>query len=183
MNKCSKILSLTLALVIMTAVFAGCAEKTSDPVSNRPALSRVLTLAINDSMYELDPQHGNTMGTICNHRCIYDSLYEWDNDSKTYVPCLAYDYSVSEDGLTYTFKLREGVKFHDGTDFTADDCVATFQRFIDERDSLTVAIAMWSNLVSTAKVDDYTFSITLATKQSSIFASIQDRTCNSPRTE
>ena len=172
----TKFLALGMALVLVTCLFTGCAKEPAPaveaPVAAEPTLSKVLTMAINDSMYELDPQHANTMGTICNHRCIYDSLYEWDNDSKTYVPCLAYDYSVSEDGLTYTFKLREGVKFHDGTDFTADDCVATFQRFIDERDSLTVAIALWSNLVSTAKVDDYTFSITLATKQSSIFASI-----------
>ncbi|MFN8526192.1 MAG: ABC transporter substrate-binding protein [Chloroflexota bacterium] len=47
-----------------------------------------------------------------------------------YVPMLATKWEVSPDGKAYTFSLREGVKFHDGTPFTADDVVATFMRII-----------------------------------------------------
>jgi peptide/nickel transport system substrate-binding protein len=46
------------------------------------------------------------------------------------IPDLAKSWDVSADGLTYTFRLRDGVKFHDGTPFSADDVKATFDRII-----------------------------------------------------
>ena len=47
------------------------------------------------------------------------------------VPVLAESYEMSADGLTYTFKLRSGIKFHDGTDFNADAVVFNYNRFIN----------------------------------------------------
>ncbi|MEM7496533.1 MAG: ABC transporter substrate-binding protein [Pseudomonadota bacterium] len=51
---------------------------------------------------------------------IYDGLFDYDNDLNI-VPALATGYDVSEDGKTVTFTLREGVKWHDGEDFTSED--------------------------------------------------------------
>ncbi|MCC7371888.1 MAG: ABC transporter substrate-binding protein [Chloroflexi bacterium] len=61
---------------------------------------------------------------------MYDNLIRFNpNDGgRTIVPDLAEKWEVAPDGSTYTFNLRKGVKFHDGSDFTADDVIATFQR-------------------------------------------------------
>ncbi|MGH2558857.1 MAG: ABC transporter substrate-binding protein [Thermomicrobiales bacterium] len=61
---------------------------------------------------------------------IYDNLIRFNplDGGQTIIPDLAQSWSMSEDGLNYTFNLREGVTWHDGTPLTADDVVATFDR-------------------------------------------------------
>src|SRR2546430_1966442 len=66
-------------------------------------------------------------------RSVYDTLVYRDPHSKVIVAGLADKWDVSPDGLTYTFHLRSGVKFHDGTPFTAKNVVATFQRVLDPK--------------------------------------------------
>jgi peptide/nickel transport system substrate-binding protein len=60
----------------------------------------------------------------------YDGLYRYQNDPPQLVPWLASGHTVSADGLTWDFTLRPGVKFHDGSDLTADDVVYSFQRVL-----------------------------------------------------
>ncbi len=62
---------------------------------------------------------------------IYDTLYA-TRDLKTYTPQLALSHTVSPDGLVYTFQLRKGVKFHDGTPFNAEAVEFHFMRMIDK---------------------------------------------------
>ena len=50
------------------------------------------------------------------------------NTKSEYVPCLATDWEISDDALTYTFNLRDDVKFSDGSDFTAEDVVFTYEQ-------------------------------------------------------
>jgi peptide/nickel transport system substrate-binding protein len=60
----------------------------------------------------------------------YDGLYRYENDPPEIVPWLATSHTTSADGLTWDFKLRPGVKFHDGSELTADDVVYSFQRVL-----------------------------------------------------
>lgn len=68
----------------------------------------------------LDPalvDDGESSKVIVN---IYEGLLKYAKDSTKLEPCLAKSWDISDDGLTYTFHLQEGVKFQDGTDFNAD---------------------------------------------------------------
>ena len=60
----------------------------------------------------------------------YDGLYRYENDPPEIVPWLALSHTVSDDGLTWDFKLRPDVKFHDSSELTADDVVYSFQRVL-----------------------------------------------------
>lgn len=75
----------------------------------------------------LDPANSSNDSEVLFNRSIYDYLVEALPD-KSLVPGLASEWSVSEDGLTYTFTLQQGVKFHDGSDFSSADVLFTFNR-------------------------------------------------------
>ncbi|HEY1386654.1 MAG TPA: ABC transporter substrate-binding protein [Dongiaceae bacterium] len=63
---------------------------------------------------------------------VYNRLVDIDDNFKV-LPELATEWKVSDDGLTWTFKLRDGVKFHSGKDFSSADVVYTFKRLLDEK--------------------------------------------------
>lgn len=62
---------------------------------------------------------------------IYESLLDFEKESFELKPGLAHDWDVSDDGLSYTFYLEEGVTFHDGTDFNAEAVKTNFERWSD----------------------------------------------------
>jgi len=104
---------LSILLVIVGVVGVSAQEADFSVATNAPV--------------ELDPHVGTLDSEILFNRMVYDYLMDIAPDG-TLVPQLASEYSISEDGLTYTFTLVEGVTFHDGSDFTADDVVFTYNR-------------------------------------------------------
>jgi peptide/nickel transport system substrate-binding protein len=85
---------------------------------------------------------------------VFEGLVRFDADGEI-VPALATDWSVSDDGLTWTFTLRTGVKFHDGSDFTVDDVIAKFERAMDP-DSGHTNPAYYAAIESVAAAQDGT---------------------------
>jgi peptide/nickel transport system substrate-binding protein len=76
-----------------------------------------------------DPAFGTDGETFRISRQIYDGLLTTEPGTADIAPALATDWEVSEDGLEYTFTLREGVKFHDDTDFNAEAVCFNFDRW------------------------------------------------------
>lgn len=94
-----------------------------------------VVLAISGQPETLDPYNTNTTLTTAVTKSFYQGLFEFDKDLKVR-PVLAESYTVSKDGLVYTFKLRAGVKFHDGTDFNAEAVKVTLDRVLDPENKL-----------------------------------------------
>lgn len=100
---------------------------------------------------------------VCNYiffNLIYDQLICLDVVSGKYTPGLATEWTVSDDGCIYEFKIREGVKFHNGEDCTASDVVCNFQRVID--DTTLTRANLFSAMTSVEAVNDYTVRFTLS---------------------
>ncbi|WP_047462501.1 glutathione ABC transporter substrate-binding protein GsiB [Rhizobium rhizogenes] len=94
-----------------------------------------VVLAIGGQPETLDPYNTNTTLTTAVTKSFYQGLFEFDKDLKVH-PVLAERYTVSDDGLVYNFKLREGVKFHDGTDFNAEAVKVTLERVMNPENKL-----------------------------------------------
>lgn len=98
-------------------------------------------------------------------------LYVWEplvtqDDTGAPVPCLAESWEMSEDGKQWTFYLRQGVKFHDGSDFNADTVIANFDRMkMGVKSSSFYPLDIdshYPNLENYEKVDDYTIRLTFS---------------------
>lgn len=107
---------------------------------------------------------------------IYEGLYT-SRDLKTLQPALATGYTISDDGLVYTFRLRQGVKFHDGTPFNADAVVFNYMRYLDENHPYYEPNAPWrtaflSGVTTIQAKDEYTVEFTLEQPKASFPASL-----------
>src|SRR5262245_39753744 len=94
-----------------------------------PDASQVVTVAVLSSPNNLDPRIGSDETSQRVHQLVYDYLLALDDQLRV-VGGLASSWEQT-DPLNYIVRLREGVKFHDGHELTADDVVYTFNCFID----------------------------------------------------
>ena len=110
-----------------------------------------LTWARGDDLRTQDPQEisGLMEGTI--NRLLYDPLIDTD-ENMALIPALATEWSMAEDGLSFTFKLREGVLFHDGTPFDAESVKFTFDRLLANPQLQHAAIFL--EALSEVRIDD-----------------------------
>jgi len=88
----------------------------------------VLRVVPHANLTLLDPTWTSIYITRNHGYMIYDTLFAMDAERKPR-PQMVDTWSVSQDGLTWTFKLRDGLKWHDGVDVTADDCIASLRRW------------------------------------------------------
>ncbi|MGE3914789.1 MAG: ABC transporter substrate-binding protein [Hyphomicrobiaceae bacterium] len=116
-----------LGMALLVAAVAGAvAEET-------PKKGGILQFAVVAEPPTIDMHAIGTFATVHPVAPQYSTLLKFvgDHAHQKIVGDLAESWEVAKDGLTYTFKLRKGVKFHDGSDFTSADIKATYQRIMD----------------------------------------------------
>ena len=131
-----KLWSLALVmLLVLSAALAACGNDDSgdgakdDGGGEANGKDKTLVFGRGGDSTSLDPSRvteGETFKVTVN---LFETLVNFGEQDTTIQPGLAKEWEAAEDGLTYTFNLEEGVKFHDGTDFNADAVVANFERW------------------------------------------------------
>ncbi len=120
---------LLLFIVVLSMIIAACTSSDLEDNSIKENRKKILTFGHSGVATSLDParmQEGDSFHVIAN---LYETLVNFGEQDATVVPGLAETWESSDDGLTYTFKLRKDVKFHDETDFNADAVVKNFERW------------------------------------------------------
>jgi peptide/nickel transport system substrate-binding protein len=114
----------------------------------------------------LDPAEGQSFEAIKMSDWMFDGLVRFEGNSHDIGPALATSWDTSKDGKVWTFHLRKGVKFHDGTPFNADAVVFSLERQRDKSSPYYSKFfarypAKFSAIEVTRKVDDYTVQLVL----------------------
>ena len=155
----SRVLAFSLCAALLATTGCGGSDKkdgsTDAKQTEAAAAKDEMHIAVSANPPTLDTQisNSNIVGQIAYH--IFEPLFAMDENYEPQ-PVLAESYEVSEDGLEYTIKLREGVKFHNGNEMTADDVVASMNRWIEKSPKANTLIGG----STFEKVDDYTVKMT-----------------------
>ncbi|MFB5266898.1 ABC transporter substrate-binding protein [Paenibacillus enshidis] len=157
-------LTLTVSL-LLSACSGGSGENTAagaDQVaSGQTTAGGELTYALATSPDTLAPQQSGLAVATRVYRTMFDNLVVKLPDN-TIKPWLATEWSISDDHKSYTFKLRKGVKFHDGTPFNAEAVKFTFDRILDPNVKVGNAAAQISPYESSEVIDEYTIKLNLS---------------------
>lgn len=137
-----------------------------------------------ESLDPISPQRFYEM-----NQTLYSRLVRQDNDGMI-VPDLATEWSASEDAKTWTFRLRDGVTFHNGNDFTAEDVVFSLERTKSEEIDSPVK-AVLGIIDSVTAIDDHTVEIQLSSPHADFPILLMDyrvrmldsETCNNDMTQ
>jgi peptide/nickel transport system substrate-binding protein len=136
------------------------------PVPDKPVIGGRLNMGLLVEPPSLDPFHQGADARIRITVLIYQGLF-YEAASGTAEPLLAESYTVSDDGLVYTIKLRQGVKFHNGAAMTVDDVVYSYNYLRDSKNGSPGA-GDYSMVTEIKAVDPTTVQITLNSPNASL---------------
>src|SRR5829696_2487209 len=142
-------------IAFVALVVVGCGGGGA-PQSNTPP--GTLYVALESEPPELDPNLSSAYVDRQVMASIFDKLVDINQEGEI-VPMLAESYEVSDDDLVYTFHLREGVEFHDGTEFNAEAVKFNLDRYQEEDSVRSTEV---EPIESVEVVDEYTVRVTLS---------------------
>lgn len=158
--------------ILLAVSFSGCMETTP------PETQKVLIFACAGDADKLDPADVTDGESTARTDSIFEGLVEYKEGSAEIQPCLATSWDISPDGKNMTFNLRQGVKFHDGTDFNADAVVFSFERQYNtshpyhQYGEWAYWGYMFSDIEKVEKIDDYKVRIVLSRPNAAIMTSL-----------
>jgi peptide/nickel transport system substrate-binding protein len=124
------------------------------------AQAQTLEIAVDQSPVGLDPHIATAFSTFAIVGQIYDALVEI-NPELQIEPALAASWEISDDGLSYTFTLRDDVTFHNGRAMTAEDVVYSYERLVAEETGSPLA-SRFEQVAGVEAIDDHTVVFTLS---------------------
>jgi len=127
-KRVATIITVTIVIIICISLIVSrsfsCNGETSD-IKNADAF----VIAAQNDIASLDPAYAYDTSSNGQIENIYETLIEFDSESTSeFVPSLATEWTISEDGMTYRFKIRDGVSFHNGNALTPEDVEYSFER-------------------------------------------------------
>jgi peptide/nickel transport system substrate-binding protein len=132
--------------------------------------AKELNFALSGNPDSLDPHKTSGTLTFQTLKSVYDTLAEPDPSGKI-VPALAQRWMVSDDGLTWTFTLRQGVVFHNGDKLTAKDVKATIER-IQSKEIASPNANEFAPITAIEIPDDYTVVLKLSAPSAPLLATL-----------
>ena len=161
-----KLVSLFLSLTMVGAVLCGCGggsnpgDEGSNGLQNERKASNEIVVAIAQDLEDsLDPHAAAAAGTREVLFNIYEGLVKTGPNGEL-IPAVAERYEISEDGLVYTFTLRDGIKFHNGESVTAADVVYSMTRCADNSGD-SALVSAFSAIQDLQAVDERTVTFRL----------------------
>ena len=140
----------------------------ASPAAVEPVRGGKLIYALSSDPPNLDPHISTGTAARTVKLQLYNGLLRYEEDG-SFRPDLAKDWEISDDGLEYRFTLKEGIQFHDGTPFTAEDVRATIQRIQDDSVGATRRVEL-SNISEVVVDDDLTVLLRLKTAHAALLA-------------
>lgn len=158
---------------VVTTTSVASTPSTSEPIETTTTASTdsVVIIGETNPPNTFDPIGHSNLNNWYVWQLGYEALIEAQPDG-TIAPLLAEEWEVSEDGLSYTFKLREGVLFHNGQALEADDVVYTFERLATN--GIPYAQARFPNLESVTAIDELNVKFRLTSPDSSFITNLAD---------
>ena len=161
MRSWKKILSLTAACALSVSLLAGCSGTTTPADTTGAGESpeaggEMFNVVLTSPFTGFDPLRTNDAVSAYVNVQIYETLYRIDPETGEFMPLLAESLpEYSEDGLTATIKLREGVTFHDGTPFNSEAVKYTIE-LIQDPDFGSARASIANSIESVECPDDHT---------------------------
>ncbi len=156
MKKVQNLLAMVLVVLLVFSIGSAMASQSA----TEQAMGGTVKIALGSEPDSLDPMQSAATDTSAVMMNVFEGLLGF-NQKGEFVPAIAESYTVSEDELTYTFTIKQGITFHDGNDCTAKDVKYTYEKLAGLSGGDPLSTTLNEVLAKVETPDDYTVVLNL----------------------